>query len=76
MNKKKHFTLAAQEISNMETQILENITLFNAEEFDRDVRDIRYDSMIERDLGIYGDDAFELIVGFRKNQCRCFKIFI
>ncbi len=52
----------------MKTQIeiLENLKLFISIEFGRDAQDIRYNSMIERDLGIYGDDAYELIVGFGK----------
>ena len=47
----------------METPILENIKLFISNEFGRDVKDIHHNTMIERDLGIYGDDAYELIVG-------------
>lgn len=42
------------------------IILFISENFGRDIQDIHLGSMIEKDLGIYGDDAVELILGFGK----------
>jgi hypothetical protein len=36
------------------------ITLFISENFGRDIQDIHLGTMIEKDLGIYGDDAIYL----------------
>jgi acyl carrier protein len=50
----------------MSDELLNAIKEFTQEEAGRDPKDITESTCLERDLGIYGDDAVEYIIAFGK----------
>ena len=54
------------QIDKMSSELLHAIKAFTQEEAGSDPNDITESSLLEEDLGIYGDDAVEYIIAFGK----------